>query len=387
MQHSLFSKNEIDLSKWLNYKPYRPEHFIPKQIVLTKESIATDERKKLVEKIIKLYPQATIDERFDTPHNRINISPKNPLERHHTGKKTLVLGAHKSAVRFSKEEDNTCPNYWHFSPYGFCPYDCTYCYLAGTRSVYLSPSVKIFVNLPEILNEIDVQAQRLAKPTAFYLGKLQDALALDPLTGYSLMMIPFFAKHPYARLTLLTKCSDVNNLLEIDHNGHTILSWSLNPPEIHDRFERNVPHPAERIEAMRSCANAGYPVRAVLMPMIPIDGWHDIYCQFINDLLKSVRPSRLTLGGICSYNDAKRLMEAKLGNENDITKSLDSFSTRQADHRSRFSPATRIHMYRTIIEVVRKLQPNLDIALCLEESEVMEAVGLTESIGKCNCVL
>ena len=35
------------------------------------------------------------------------------------------------------------------------------------------------MNLPEILNQIERITSQLAKPTAFYLGKLQDALALD----------------------------------------------------------------------------------------------------------------------------------------------------------------------------------------------------------------
>ncbi len=85
-----------------------------------------------------------------------------------------------------------CPNYWHFSPYGFCPYDCNY-YLAGTRGVWFSPAVKVFLNLPEIIREIDREANRIARPTAFYVGKLQDGLALDPLTDYSRELVPFFA--------------------------------------------------------------------------------------------------------------------------------------------------------------------------------------------------
>lgn len=117
----------------------------------------------------------------------------------------FVLGEHNSAVRFSEEEDNTCPNYWHFSPYGFCPYGCHYCYLAGTPGVRFSPAVKIFLNLPEILTEVDRIANQLGRPMAFYLGKLQDGLALDPLSGYSRKMIPFFARHPYAHMVVLTK--------------------------------------------------------------------------------------------------------------------------------------------------------------------------------------
>jgi len=39
-------------------------------------------------------------------------------------------------------------------------------------------------------------------------------------------MVPFFAGHRFARMTLLTKAADVANLLGLDHRGHTILSWS-----------------------------------------------------------------------------------------------------------------------------------------------------------------
>ena len=78
----------------------------------------------------------------------------------------------------------------------------------------------------------------IEEPTAFYLGKLQDGLSLDPLTGYSRQIIPFFAAHPTARLTLLTKSADVGNLLDLDHQGHAILSWTANPRTVVEMFEK-----------------------------------------------------------------------------------------------------------------------------------------------------
>ncbi len=201
----------------------------------------TPERRKVVECVCTAYPDAEVVERFGKPHNRIDLGRGNPLTLHQRGKRTLVLGVHRSAVRQSSEEGNTCPNYWHFSPYGFCPYGCHYCYLAGTPGVWFSPTVKVYVNLPEILAEVDRVARRLSEPTAFYLGKLQDGLALDRLTGGSRQLVPFFAAHPTARMTLLTKSADVENLLGLDHRGHTILSWSLNPPQVTTECEANTP--------------------------------------------------------------------------------------------------------------------------------------------------
>lgn len=387
MQESLFDDPGETNHSQASYLPRRPEFFRVERIVLAKGSVDTDERRRLVEDIIALYPQAQVEERTNVPHNRVQLPEPDPLERHRAGKRTLVFGVHQSAVRFSEEADNTCPNYWHLSPYSFCPYDCAYCYLAGTRSVILSPAVKIFVNLPEIMDEIDREARRLNKPTAFYLGKLQDALALDPLTGYSRRLIPFFAGHPNARLTLLTKCADVQNLLDLKHNGHTHLAWSVNPPEIHEAFETNVPSPAERIKTMQQCASAGYPVRAALMPLIPVDGWQEIYTRFMTGFLHAVPLTRLTMGGICSYNDGRRLMEFKLGQDNPISAGLENPARSKGDYRARFSASARIEMYRALIAIARSIRPDLELALCLEDDSVMQAVGLEGCRGRCNCVL
>ena len=182
-------------------------------------AIARESRRRLAERICAAYPEAEVVEAFGTPHNRVDLGETDPLRLHEHGKQTLVLGEHRSAVRFSDEGGNACPNYWHFSPYGFCPYGCHYCYLAGTPGVWFSPTVKIFLNLEEILAEVDRTANQLASPTAFYLGKLQDGLALEPLSGYARTMIPFFARHPYARMVILTKSADIENLLDLDHAG------------------------------------------------------------------------------------------------------------------------------------------------------------------------
>jgi spore photoproduct lyase len=368
-----------------NYQPKQAPYFIPDTIVLTKGSCQTTRRRDFVQAICKVYPQAQVIEKFGASHNRFELSSSDPLEAHYKGKRTLVFGVHKSALRSSDEDGNTCPNYWHFSPYGFCPYDCRYCYLAGTPGVKFSPAVKIFVNIGEILDQIAGALSKLSEPTAFYLGKLQDGLALDPLTGYSRLIIPFFAQQKNARLTLLTKSASVNNLLDLDHQGHTIPSWSLNPSEISDGFESNVPPPGERITAMRKCANAGYPLRAIIMPIIPIDGWRNIYARFLENLLESVPLDRITLGQICSYSAALQLTERKMGKNNPISKMLEKGKSK--DGRVRFPIKARIEVYRYLIDKIRKLQPKLQIGLCMEETDTFKALNMENSIGCCNCVL
>jgi len=372
-------------NSFLNYQPKPAPHFNPDTIVLTKGSFQSTQQRAFVQAICNLYSQAQVIEEFALPHNRFDLGGSEPLELHYKGKNTLVFGVHKSALRFSDEDGNTCPNYWHFSPYGFCPYDCQYCYLAGTPGVKFSPTVKIFVNIGEILDQIAGIASRLSEPTAFYLGKLQDGLALDPLTGYSRILIPFFAQQKNARLTLLTKSANVDNLLDLEHRGNTILSWSLNPFEISNAFESNVPSPNERIGAMRRCADAGYPLRAVIMPIIPIQGWRQIYARFLVNLLELVPLDHITLGQICSYSGALQLTERKLGNDNPISRMLEKDKSK--DGRIRFPIKLRIEVYQYLIDTIKKLQSKLQIGLCMEEYQTFKALNMDNAIGRCNCVL
>jgi len=396
------------------YAPRAVRLFQPKRIILARGSLDVGAERR-TRAICGVYPEVIVIERLDRSHVDVDLgefasdgdnSPAvdpptaDPLVRHLTGKRTLVIGEHKSAVRFSQEEANCCPNYWHFSPYGFCPYGCAYCYLAGTRGVWFSPAVKVFVNIEEMLAKIDQIATRAGEPTPFYLGKLQDGLALDPLTGYSRLLVPFFAEHRWARLIVLTKSADVANLLDLRPAGNTVLSWSLTSEATWRQFEPGTPSPAERLTAMKRCADAGYRVRAVIMPILPVSGWangHDEtdgYVKLLDDLLTVVPVERITLGSLCSFPNALRLTDAKLGRDNPIRQLLRGGGQfgghsggQSADGRHRFAAPIRTACYRTLIDVIRSHRPDVSIGLCLEEQSIFVALGLSASIGRCNCVL
>ncbi|MCE5249407.1 hypothetical protein LLG96_04220 [bacterium] len=388
-QLDLFQPGNKSFGNIYDYQLHGPISldFSPERIILAKGSTDTPERRSIVRHICSLFPEVTIDEFLDTPHNRINIdNPKNAFRRHVQGKKTLVLGVMKSPVRLSNESGNTCPNYWHYSVFGFCPYGCTYCYLAGTPGVWYSPAVKIYVNLTDIIDEIDKQARRTVVPISFYHGKLQDGLALEPITGYMRSLIPFFAWHPYARNIVLTKSAVVDSLLSLDHEGHTILSWSVNPPEIASLFEPNTPPVDARIRAMKLCADAGYPIRVVLMPVIPVSNWKKLYGDFLERLLIEIPLTRLTIGGICSYSHAHRLMIQRLGHHNPISNHM-SGRTSKGDGRRRYNPEFRIGMYRFLAGKAKHIRPDLPIGLCLEETDIWHEVDPSLNPGVCNCVL
>jgi spore photoproduct lyase len=123
------------------------------------------------------------------------------------------------------------------------------------------------------------------------------------------------------------------------------------------------------------------------MPIVPVAEWRAAYGRFMATLLESVPLSRITLGSICSYPQAQRLLELKLGKQNAISTLLDRGPVKPDDGRLRFSRATRVEVYRYLVECIRRRRPDLEIGLCLEDEEMFASLDLRGSIGRCNCVL
>ena len=88
------------------------------------------------------------------------------------------------------------------------------------------------------------------------------------------------------------------------------------------------------------------------MPIIPVSGWQETYARFMATLLESVPLSRITLGSICSYPQALRLMELKLGKRNTISTLLDRGPAKSDDGRLRFGRSTREEVYRCLVECI-----------------------------------
>jgi len=76
-----------------------------------------------------------------------------------------------------------------------------------------------------------------------------------------------------------------------------------------------------------------------------------------------------------------------MGMRNVISEHIDAASLDAGDGRTRYSRDLRHEVYSLIIESARRLRPDLEIALCLEEQALWESTGLVASIGRCNCRL
>jgi len=367
------------------WRPRAPDGFRPQRIILTRGSLDTPPRRAYVDRLCAALPDAERIEALDRTHMQLGeLLPEGGAARREAGRRTLVVGCLGTVLRQSCETNICCPNYLHFSPTAYCTYGCAYCYLAGTRSTVFAPVVKIYLNIEDMLAAIERKAKQLDGPTSFYVGKLQDALALDPLTGFSRVLIPFFAEHPLARLVMLTKSAAVENLLDLDHRGHTIVSWSINPEAVCREFEAGAPSLARRLDAARQCQEADYPLRFIIMPILPVADWQRHYSELVEQLFEAALPQRITLGGMCSYRGALALTARTLGPDNLIARHIAPKPS--PDGRLRFPRSLRIAFYRHLVAAIRRRDRAMPIGLCLEEPEVWRASGLDPATQACNCV-
>lgn len=176
---------------------------------------------------------------------------------------------------------------WQFHLAEGCPAHCQYCYLAGSLSG--PPVVRVFANLPSIL-ENTLSYINPAKDTSFEASCYTDPLSIEHLTGSLAECIRFFGGQANGKLRFVTKFDNIDPLLSLPHNGHTRWRFSLNAASVSSRLEGGTAPLPQRLAAMRRAAlptsegGGGYPVGAVIAPIMPIEGWEEAYTALLDNM-------------------------------------------------------------------------------------------------------
>lgn len=262
-----------------------------------------------------------------------------------------------------------CCGYWVLNLVLGCPYDCKYCILQD----YLEGrDIQVLVNLKDALTEVKEILRRRPGIVRVGTGELGDSLALEPLVPLSLHLVPFFARLPNAVLELKTKSCQVDGLLDLPHGGHTVISFSLNPPAVAELAEAGVPSPWERIRAARKCQEQGYPVGIHLDPLVMVKGWQEAYRELLERVFQELRTSGIlwiSMGAL-RYPPSlhQKMVEATLG-LGEMVPGLDG--------KRRYLRPLRVQMFRTLGAWVREMAGEDPLLyLCMESSEVWkEALG------------
>lgn len=263
-----------------------------------------------------------------------------------------------------------CGPFHALSYYIGCPYQCTYCYLQGTFRGRVEPV--LYSNREKLLAELD---EWLTEPGALRLnaGELEDSLALDGKIPLVQDLVPRFAAQDRHKLLLVSKSTNIRNLLTHDSNGQVIVAFSVNAPEVWKRFETGTPHPLRRAEAAAKVKEAGYYVTLRLDPMIPIEGWEDAYSRFIDAVCAIVQPDQWTIGSL-RYFPTLPHWTRRVGRDDGIYQFAQERS--REDGRKRIDTEKRASMYAMAMGRIRVHQKGATTRLCKETYSLYGQLGM-----------
>lgn len=199
-------------------------------------------------------------------------------EKYFYGKQTMIVGIRKT-LKFQ-----TCKPSAHYQLplVSGCIGQCEYCYLNTQFSD--RPFVYVYVNLEEILQQADQHIKERGELTLFEGAATSDPLPSEPFTQALAQTIEFFGQKELGRFRFVTKYTDVDALLGIDHKGHSEIRLSVNIPSVIKEFEHKTPSLEKRIEALNKLIGADYPVGLIIAPVILEERWKDRYGELLSIL-------------------------------------------------------------------------------------------------------
>ena len=279
-----------------------------------------------------------------------------------------------------------CQRAWELHTINGCPYTCDYC---GS----LSEVIVIGLNVEEFVERMDGWVESCPEQSIFKLDNATDTLCFEPEYGVTKPLIDYFANKDGKYLLIYAgKCADVDWMLDVDHRGKTIATFSLSSGTQARMIERNSDPADARIEAMRKLQQAGYIVRARFAPIVPLKGWREDYRDLIESLFSQIQPDVLSIDTVqrMSAKTVHRSMDVSLWDPS-FAEAMD-MAALEMDGKY-FGPLPddkRLEVYDFIIDEVRKVNAHVPIGLCLESYEMWEKLaprlgGMRPGRYLCNC--
>jgi spore photoproduct lyase len=329
--------------------PYRPE-----RILIQEQSLQDPVTKEILERLPDVETRAI---------QGMDSEPCSP--------NTLILMRYPG--RFLKQCQGSgaeiCCNYFVVSYAWNCHIECTYCVL---QSYLNSEALIVCTNIEELLTEVRETLARFPAHTfRIGTGELADSLALDHITCYSRRIVPFFASLPNGVLELKTKSDQISNLKDLDHRGHTIISWSMNSKRMCRTEERNAATFEERLAAAVQCQKWGYKLGFHFDPLIYYEQWEMEYREAVKEIFRVINPINvawISLGALRFPPHLRDLVHRR------FPESKVPYGEFVPGHHGklRYFRPIREEMYRKMLSWIGADAPKVLVYLCMESRVVWE---------------
>nr|WP_312579191.1 spore photoproduct lyase [Sedimentibacter sp.] len=255
--------------------------FIPERILFEKNALNYEIGKNI-------YNYFKDDKRVDMielKNSRIkeNIPGENLFDFYREGKKTLVVGI-KKGMKFQSCKPSA---HYQLPLLSGCTGQCQYCYLNTNLSD--KPYMRVNVNIDDIFMQAQKYIdERLPEQTIFEGSATSDPVPVEPYSNSLRKTIQFFSESKNGRFRFVSKYTDIDTLLEINHMGNTEIRFTLNTDKVIKDYENKTPSLNKRIEACQKIIRAKYPTGFIIAPVFIYDGWKSDYKKLLTDIKNNI---------------------------------------------------------------------------------------------------
>lgn len=257
--------------------------FIPKRVIF--EQIALDY--PLGQQLYDCFKEMKEVELTVQKQARVTSLPNAPKEKYSEGKKVLVIAKRKT-LKFQSCKPSA---HYQLPLVTGCMGQCEYCYL--NTQFGNQPYLRLYVNVDDILEQAKSYIDERDDVTIFEGAATSDPLPLEDYSHSLAKAIDFFGKEEKGRFRFVSKYNNVDSLLDLQHNNHTEIRFSINAHDVISRFEHKTPSLKQRLVGIRKVMEAGYPSGVIIAPVFMEYGWKEKYAQLFKDFYDELKDVKI----------------------------------------------------------------------------------------------
>jgi spore photoproduct lyase len=202
-------------------------------------------------------------------------------------------------------------------------------------------------------------------------GELTDSLTFDHITELGPDLVNYFSDKKNAIIELKSKNVHIDKLLDLNHNGRAVISWSMNSAAMRDSEEPLATSLDDRLLAAAEVQKAGYKLGFHFDPMLDHPEWRDGYRETIDNIFSVIKPENIvwiSLGALrypAPFEDVMRENHPQ-------SKIFLGELLPGVDKKSRYFQPIRVDMFSSMYKWIRSYSEDVFVYLCMESQNVWQ---------------
>ena len=279
--------------------------------------------------------------------------------------------------------DKVCRPCWRIHLQQGCVHRCHYCGLGGL--------LVSMVNVEDYCHHLGKIIERHPWQDTYLLDDDGDPPCLEPEHGVLGKLMEYFGTLDKRYLIVHTKTWNTEWMRDVNHNGNTIVVWSISGPTQSRLIEPKAGDTDQRIEAARTAQEAGVQIRYKFKPIVPVKTWREDAAYAVKRIFERTEPDLITL---CLFmwhkvDEMKKKLPLELLDEGFLKAAEDSAEAMANTRTSPYPPAVREEVYDFYLNEIRKYDKDIPVSLSTENFPMWKSfgpkVGFTATNYVCGC--